>query len=167
MIFITVGHSMPFDRLLRSLDSAIPLEMREEVFAQIGPSRYEPRNYKWVRWLDNQEYDSALDQCSAVIAHAGTGTILQVLTRRKPLLVLPRLSSYGETRNDHQVGTASYFASEGQILFAEDESVLSERILELADFHPSKQISNGASPALIARVSSFMKASFDMSMDTP
>ncbi len=42
-----------------------------------------------------------------IVSHAGMGTILKSIEYDKPLILVPRLASLGEHRNDHQVATAS------------------------------------------------------------
>jgi UDP-N-acetylglucosamine transferase subunit ALG13 len=48
------------------------------------------------------------------------GTIITVLEVGRPLLVVPRLGSLGETRNDHQVTTARRLEQEKLVLAAYD-----------------------------------------------
>ncbi len=97
-----------------------------------------------------------MDAASAVIAHAGTGTIIAALQRGKPLLVLPRLARFGETRNDHQVPTARHFGDAGYVLVAQDERELPARLKELETFRPRGTIGGTAAPQLIERLRGFV-----------
>jgi len=156
VIFVTVGHQMPFDRLIRAMDEWAGAQSRSDVFAQIGRSDYQPKSMRTTAFLSPGEFEQRMDEAGAVVAHAGTGTIIAALQRGTPLLVLPRLSRFGETRNDHQVPTAKHFDDAGYVLAAKDESELPERMRELETFKPRTKIGGAASPELIARLRAFV-----------
>lgn len=156
MIFLTVGHQSPFDRLVECVDRWAAANPQHEVIAQIGSGRYVPQNLTWTRWLSPDEFESRLDECLAVVAHAGTGTILQVLLKQKPLLVLPRLADLGETRNDHQIGTARHFAEEGYLMAAHDEATLECQMASIIKQGPPRTVQRAASPELLSRISGFI-----------
>lgn len=158
MIFATVGHQMPFDRMIRLLDDWAGANPQTPVFAQLGESSYKPRHMQYAQLLDRHEYDDYMGRCTAVVAHAGTGTIIDVLLRNKPLLVFPRLSSLGETRNDHQVGTARHFAAKGQLLAAYDEQEFPLLMGQLLKFRPARDIGSAASPELLECLRQFVAA---------
>ncbi len=140
MIFLTVGTEYPFDRLVRAIDEMAGDSLLDEpVFAQIGDSPYRPRYLSWVSTMERSAYDRRLQECSAVIGHAGSGTIMECLWLRKPLLVMPRLKHYGEHVNDHQLVTARKFESRGDILVAWDRKDLLVRLRELREFRPPER----------------------------
>lgn len=155
MIFLTVGHQTPFDRLVRLVDDWAG-SSGAEIFAQIGPSGYRPRHMVSTDFLSMQEFEHKMDQATAIVAHAGTGTIIQALLRRKPILVLPRIASKGETRNDHQVGTARYFAQSGQIVAAYDDNEFVRLLDEIETTKAGHAVPDAASPALIDRLRRFI-----------
>ena len=97
---------MAFDRLVEAVDRWAAERGRTDIFAQIGPSEMRPEHLEWTRFLEPAEYRSRIEEATAVVAHAGVGTILIALELGRPLLVLPRRASLGETRSDHQVATA-------------------------------------------------------------
>ncbi len=156
MIFVTVGHQTPFDRLVKAVDNWAADHADIELFAQIGEGEYEPQHMPYTRWLSAEAFADKLDTCAAIVAHAGTGTIIQVLTQNKPLLVLPRRAALGETRNDHQIGTAKHFAAEGVVLAADDTEALAAQLESLATWRPERSIADSASPELIARLRDFI-----------
>lgn len=159
MIFVTVGHQMQFDRLIEMVDRWAGEHQRRDIIAQIGQSRYQPKYISAVRWLSRNEYDQKIKECSGVVAHAGTGTIIQVLGHRKPLLVVPRLSRYQETRNDHQVGTARHFEQQGYVLVARDKQEFDQGMSRLADNRCSIDIGDVASKALLDSIHQFIQKS--------
>lgn len=156
MIFVTVGHQMPFDRLIRAMDEWAGGLARGDVFAQIGRGEFQPKVIRATAFLSPGEFEKNMDEASAVVAHAGTGTIIAALQRGKPLLVLPRLSKFGETRNDHQVPTARHFADGGYVLSAKDETELPQRLRELETFRPRGTIGGAASAELTERLRRFV-----------
>lgn len=156
LIFLTVGHQTQFDRLVRLMDRWCADRGYAEVFGQIGESRYLPRNFQSVRWLSPEDYTLRLATSSAVVAHAGTGTILSSIEMRKPLLVLPRLRRFHETRSDHQVGTARHFAQQGLLLAAFSDQEFLEMLDVLPRFSPEFGVQSQASESLMQRIREFI-----------
>ena len=81
MIFITVGsRSFQFERLLKAVDLAIEKgEISDEVFAQVGSSTYQVKNYKTVDFLNHEEFNKKLNECDVVLTHGGTGVIVNAI----------------------------------------------------------------------------------------
>ena len=156
MIFITVGHQMPFDRLVRAVDAWAEQAGRGDCFAQVGEGGFAPRRFPSVQFLTPPEFRDYMGKASAIIAHAGTGTILSALQLGKPILVLPRRSDLGETRNDHQVATARHFATAGHVLAAYDEQELPARVAELERQRPGPLLGGTASPELLSAIREFL-----------
>lgn len=143
MIFLSVGTQFSFDRLVKAVDEAISKKaVKDEVFAQIGPTVYEPAVMKYVNNLDKEEFDQVFRSCDAIISHAGMGNIALAMKARKPLLVLPRLAEYGEVVNDHQMSTAKKFEELGYLLAAYNENELIAKIQLLKNFTPKSRIPN-------------------------
>jgi len=137
MIFLTVGTLFPFTRLVKAVDDAVAnLSIKEKVFAQIGDDSYLPRNIEYVRSLEKFDYDRCIHEASALISHAGMGSISLALSLNKPLLVMPRMRSRNEHVNNHQVDTARRFESLGHVLVAYDAAELPERMTRLHSFKP-------------------------------
>ena len=157
MIFVTVGHQMPFDRLVRLVD-VWASQLRSEIFAQVGPSRYRPKHFQYIDFLSPEQFEQKLKQSTAIVSHAGTGTIIQALVHRKPMLVLPRLASRGETRSDHQVGTARHFEQTGQLLAAYDDDQFLRRLDEISTFRSRMALSSSASEQLLTQLRIFVES---------
>jgi len=140
MIFLTVGTQFPFDRLIKTVDELVSHNgFEQKIFAQIGNSLYQPRNFKAVSSLEKQLFDKRMREASSIISHAGMGTIMMALDNRKPLLAMPRLSKYGEVVNDHQVAIARKFEELGLILVAYKEHELPKKLEELKSFVPQQK----------------------------
>ena len=156
MIFLTVGtYPLPFDRLIKAVDNMI-IEGRieEEVFAQIGLCSYKPENMEFVGMLQKEAFDRQFSEASAIIGHAGIGTIVMTLEQEKPLLVMPRMKRYNEIVNDHQIATARKFEELGHILVAYGAEELPGKIEQLRTFVPRKR--KAQPQAVTERISRFL-----------
>ena len=156
MIFLTVGtYPLPFERLVKATDSMIVKGfIEEEVFAQIGVCNYKPQNMEYVEMLQKEVFDYYFKTASAIISHAGIGTIKMALDNEKPLLVMPRLQKYGEVVNKHQVATAKKFEQLGHILVAYNASELPEKVEKLKSFVPKPRKNQAG--AVAERISEFL-----------
>ena len=87
MIFITVGtHEQGLDRLLLEVDNLINDRIiKDNVFAQIGYSKYIPKNYKYKEMLGFDEMNEIVKNSEIVITHGGPGSIFQVIQSGKIL----------------------------------------------------------------------------------
>lgn len=156
MIFVTVGHQTPFDRLIKAVDTWAGDTGRADVFAQIGCGAYLPQHCEYERFLSPIDFAAKLSDCSAVVGHAGTGTIMAAHEHGKPLLVLPRRADLDETRNEHQLATVKQFAEAGYILAATDEQDLPDKLTMIEAFTPRSTVSDQASATLISRLRTFI-----------
>lgn len=138
MILLTMGtYPLPFDRMVEAVDVLMAKKLVEEqLFAQIGCCRYVPKHMEYARIMEKEHFDKCLQSASALIGHAGMGTITLALENHKPLLVMPRLKIYKEHVNDHQVGTAREFERMGHVLAAYSVDELPEKVPQLKTFVP-------------------------------
>jgi exopolysaccharide biosynthesis glucuronosyltransferase PssE len=156
VIFVTVGTQLAFDRLIRTVDSWAADERRPPVFAQIGPSSLTPRYVEHARFIGPEECAERMREATAIVAHAGMGTILTALELGTPLLVMPRKASFGEHRNDHQLATARRFAELGRVHVAYDEVELPRCLDELQHAAAQPRISRYASDELVSELRAFI-----------
>lgn len=155
MIFVTVGSMFPFDRLIRAVDELVGQGgIAEDVVAQIGDGRYEPKHLPFERFLAKPAYEQRVHEASSLIAHAGAGTIGLALAALKPLLVLPRLSRLGEHVNDHQLATARKFEQLGHVLVAWEAVDIAARLAQLGAFVPRPRVVDRA--RMVRRIGLFM-----------
>lgn len=159
MIFVTVGTELPFDRMVRIVDAWAGKTRRTDVFAQIGETDWQPRHVSYAKFLEPQEFAWRFASASAIVSHAGMGTILCALRYQKPIVVMPRRAALGEQRNDHQLATARQLAEMGKVKAAFDEDALREHLDQLDELDPSETIGAYASAELLSGLRRFISAS--------
>ncbi len=157
MIFLTVGTQFPFDRLVKAVNHAVEAGLvTEQVVGQIGQTEYRPNSFLAVQSMEKQTFDNYIRCASAIISHAGTGTITMALEHRKPLLVMPRRKEFGEVVNNHQFEIAEKFEELGYILVAYHENDLAEKIKKLKSFNP--KVRKDDAEAVIDRITDFLNS---------
>jgi UDP-N-acetylglucosamine transferase subunit ALG13 len=137
MIFLTVGTDGPFDRLVSIVDQWAVTNGRKDVVAQIGRSKLRPKALQFQEFLEPAGFLENFASAEVVIAHAGMGTILTALQHGKPLLVMPRLASLGEQRNEHQLATARRLHEAGKVNVAFNDDELRARLQNLSEIAAS------------------------------
>lgn len=157
-IFVTVGAQMPFDRMVRAIDTWAGERKRSDVFAQIGSTAFRPAHIEWVEFIEPDEFRLRVASASVIVAHAGMGSILTALEAGKPILVMPRRGDLRETRNDHQVATAKRFLEMGKLIVAMNEDELPTKLDELDALKPAERISGHAAESLINAIRSFINS---------
>ncbi|MDH3707466.1 MAG: glycosyl transferase family 28, partial [Acidimicrobiia bacterium] len=108
-------------------------------------------------FLSPGEFRRRVADAELVISHAGMGTILTALECETPILVMPRLASQGEQRNDHQVDTANRLREVAGIPVAADERELASRLSRLDEISLGALRGEGSRDALIAAIARFVR----------
>ncbi len=133
-IFISVGtQKFPFNRLIQIGDRLAEADPSFEVFAQSGNSDYIPSHYRSVSFMDKKEYEDKIDQCDILLTHGGVATIITALKKKKAVIVVPRLSKYGEHVDDHQVQIADSFAEMNYVMELNEDDDPVEMIRQCAN----------------------------------
>ncbi len=116
MILAVLGtHEQPFPRAIRMADAL--RGPREELHVQHGHTPRCPGiEARWQRWYEREELDEAMLSASVVVVHGGSGCIYQALNLGLRPLVIPRLSSYREHVDDHQLQLPARLASAGRVV---------------------------------------------------
>jgi len=151
VIFVTIGTTRPFDRLLRALG---PLH-DEELVVQCGDSAARPAGATCVTFLTYDELADHIRSARVVIAHAGVGTIMTALANGKRPIVVPRRASFGEAADDHQVELARRLAASGLVTLVEDPAALAG-VLREAD--PELDAARSESSGLASELRAYMEA---------
>jgi UDP-N-acetylglucosamine transferase subunit ALG13 len=122
VILVTLGtNEQPFDRLVLA---AAALEVDEPVIVQYGSSRVmEPRE-GWVEYMPYDELAELAGEASAVVCHAGVGSILMARRAGKKAIVMARRGSLNEAVDDHQVGLAKRLSASNLVTLVDDAEEL-------------------------------------------
>ncbi len=134
MIFVTVGVSQPFDRLIKEIDR-IADTIPDAIFAQIGRTHYMPKKIKFYRIMSEQELSLNIKEADLVITHGGFGSIFSVLSMDKPLIAVPKTFELDKTDND-QTDLVKHLEAKGRLIGVYDITDLRKKILEF-DLKPS------------------------------
>ena len=118
MIFVSVGtNEARFDRLLRAVAD---LELDEELVVQHGHSaRIEQPGAELVDFLSFEQMVATIRRARVVVTHAGVGSVMVSLANGKCPVVVPRLKSFGEAVDDHQLQLGRRFAAAGLVTLVE------------------------------------------------
>ena len=113
MILVSVGsQKFQFNRLLKKIDELIDNKViKDDVFAQIGVSDYKPKNYNYVEFMTQDEFNQKIEDANIIITHAGTGVIVNAVKKGKKVIGVPRLAKYEEHVDDHQIQLIQEFES--------------------------------------------------------
>ena len=133
MIFVTVGtHTQSFDRLLEEVDMLIENnKIKEKVIMQIGHSTYKPKNAEWFRFTDFNNLRKIQKTARLIITHGGAGCIIDALSNKKSVIVVPRFKKFNEHVNDHQLDLVKALAEHKRIYPVYDITRLKNAIHEI------------------------------------
>ena len=124
MVFVTAGTQLPFDRLVEAVDKIAAGYPDVKFVVQALNSQYNVKNIQVVDFLSSGDFSKHVDNARLIISHAGMGTIISALVKKKPIIVMPRLHKFNEHRNDHQLGTAVQMDADGYVYVAYSEDEL-------------------------------------------
>jgi len=156
VILVTVGSQLPFDRLIAPVAAWARARGVKDIYFQHGGTAVDLSGFVHAAFVPPDEAARLFDRATAVVAHVGMGTILGCLERGKPILVLPRKASLGETRNEHQSASARSLEGRPGFIVAWDERELPGLLDRLDSMHAGERISSDASPELLTAVRAFV-----------
>ncbi len=130
MIFVAVGTQFPFNRLVEYMD-AWAAEHEQEVIAQISDGDYIPKNIKWERFLDGEQYNKNIAEASIFVSHAGMGNIISAREQQTPIIVMNRQFKLGEHRNDHQADGLKWMRKLDGVFTASTQEELNQQIVTI------------------------------------
>lgn len=129
MIFVTVGtHEQPFDRLIQQMDTlCADGTLTEPVIIQTGVSTLQPAHCQWEPFFPYTEMNRLMQEARIVITHGGPASFLAPLQLGKVPVVVPRMHSFQEHVNDHQLLFCRQVAQRcNNILLVEDVAQLGD-----------------------------------------
>ena len=109
MITVTLGTiSFPFNRVVQWLEQLLDEKVLNEaiVFQHGATNPGVVSRHPLVRatpFLEFERLESLSKQSNLVISHAGQGSTRGLAAKKVPFVVIPRLASYGEHVDDHQL----------------------------------------------------------------
>jgi len=125
-VLVTVGtNETPFDRLLEAVSG---LGLDEPVVVQHGCSAVRPVGTECVDFLPFEQMDALSRSARAVVCHAGIGSVALALAHGRRPIIVPRLRSFGEAVDDHQVFFARRLEAAGLATVIEDLARLPEAL---------------------------------------
>jgi UDP-N-acetylglucosamine transferase subunit ALG13 len=136
-LFVTVGTDHhPFDRLIGWIDqwAASNHGTGVKLLVQSGTTR-PPRVVQWAAFMPHDDTMAALRRATAVVSHAGPGTVMSCRSIGLLPIVVPRTAALGEHVDDHQVSFARQMAQRSQVCLAESYPELA-RLLDRAVEEP-------------------------------
>lgn len=144
MIFVVLGtQKFQLNRLLKEIDELIEEgRITQEVIAQIGASDYEPKHYKYYRYLDKKQFDDFIQKSTVVISHSGVGSIIAALKAKKPTVIYPRLKKYHEHVDDHQLDIAKAFEKKSYVICRYEDETLSQILKRCRNYPFANFVSN-------------------------
>lgn len=153
LIFVTVGtHEQGMERLLIEIDNLIEIGViQEQVFAQIGYSKYTPKNYMYTNMIKYDEMDLYIKKARIVITHGGPGSIFHPLQYGKIPVVVPRDPKFNEHVDNHQILFAKRLESDNKIIGVYDIKELGEIIMNYEERKDKCIISNETNKEFIER----------------
>jgi UDP-N-acetylglucosamine transferase subunit ALG13 len=123
LMFVTVGATLPFDRLIETVARAkreglIP----ERIIAQVGKGGARPDALEEVvETLSFDQMHATLARADIVVCHGGTGSLITALQHGCRVIVVPRLFARGEHYDDHQSEITAAFKTRGLVHEARTE----------------------------------------------
>lgn len=107
MILVTVG-TVGFDPLIVEVDRlAAAGVFDDEVFAQIGSSRYVPRHIRYTRY--HGDLPGLMSQASLIITHAGTGCVTECIASGRPFIAVVDSGKSGNHQLEFALALAERF----------------------------------------------------------
>ncbi len=126
-IFVMVGSTYPFDRLIKQIDSLKGFE----IFAQIGESNFVPKKIKYSKSLSYSQINKKIIWADVVISHAGVGSIIDLISLKKKFILFPRLKKYNEAVDNHQIEICNAFEKKYEIKWTQNEKELLKLLKDL------------------------------------
>lgn len=119
LLFATVGATLPFDRLVRSVaELKVEGAISERVVLQVGEGGLAPEGMDVSETLPFTTVQALLRDAAIVICHGGTGSLITALREGCQVIAMPRLESLGEHYDNHQAEITEAFRERGLILTA-------------------------------------------------
>lgn len=139
LIFATVGATLPFDRLSRSVAQAkADGELPERVVLQTGKGGFRP-DVEGVEVHENLPFDQVkelLKSADIVVCHGGTGSLITALREGCRVIAIPRRFDLGEHYDNHQSEITKAFQARGLIVSLGPDETFSSALARARAMEP-------------------------------
>ena len=123
MILVTVGTTLPFDALIKTVDSLVEAgKIKDRIVCQIGHGSYVPIHCEYFKFQPS--LDDCIEEASLVIGHGGTGTVFSALSAGKPFVAVANPAM----ANNHQAEFLARLSRIVSIVWTNDLNELSNLI---------------------------------------
>lgn len=131
-IFVTVGSTLPFDRLVRAMDRWAEQHPSASVFAQIGAGGTPPMHMTHAEMVEPIEFRRHCAESDLIVSHVGMGTVMTAAEVQRPLVALPRRHRLREVNSEHQSASAVWLKDRQGVCIVESEAELASAIERMA-----------------------------------
>jgi UDP-N-acetylglucosamine--N-acetylmuramyl-(pentapeptide) pyrophosphoryl-undecaprenol N-acetylglucosamine transferase len=137
VLFATVGATLPFERLVRSVaELKAAGDIPESVIIQTGEGGSRPAGAEVVETLPFDEVQALLVRADIVVCHGGTGSLITALRQGCRTIAMPRLFELGEHYDNHQAEITQAFAARGLIQVANSPDELRAALRRAREIDP-------------------------------
>lgn len=157
MVLVTLGtQKEPFTRLLDAIENS---KIKDRIVVQAGHTKYNSSKMEIFDFIDYDSMSKLEDEADYIITHAGTGSVVGPLKKKKKIIACARLEKYGEHVDDHQTELVKVFKDAGFVLEFGEKDNLDDVIKKLEDFVPNEYHSNTENfkNKLRERINSYLK----------
>lgn len=139
-ILVTVGTIMPFDRMVRGIESLLKAgQVKGPVAVQTGETSEQFEDMETFSSCPFEELNTRMERADVVVCHGGSGSILGALKAGAHVVAMARNPEFNEHYDDHQRDITSAFEEMDLISVAQDENDLL-RAIEEARGRPRKVV---------------------------
>lgn len=140
MILVLLGtQDNSFHRLLDKIQELINEKViTEKVIVQAGRTNYESKDMEIYSLMPEEKLREIMDKADLVITHGGVGSIVMALKMEKKVIAVPRLSTFGEHINDHQIQIVDSFDKQDFLIGLTELDEMEEALAKAKNFKPKK-----------------------------
>jgi UDP-N-acetylglucosamine transferase subunit ALG13 len=102
-------------------------DLDEEVIMQIGHTDFRPRNAEWFAFATHKEIIETINRARIVVTQPAM-SMVDALQQGTPVVVVPRLKTYSEVIDDHQVDLARELEKQGKVIAVYEIGKLAEAL---------------------------------------
>jgi beta-1,4-N-acetylglucosaminyltransferase len=140
MIFVMVGmYAQGFPRLVQAMDR-LAADTAEPITMQTGFTLPLPCYARSFAFAPQDQIERWCHAATAIVAHAGAGSVLIALRAAKPLVLVPRRRALNEHADDHQRELAVAIDAAGQGIMVEDVAQLQSAIWAAHRLAPNQPV---------------------------